>query len=73
MTFTWKRLFVLCILGVGKSMYTRDVLGDFQTLTLKSGEYTVWGRVAAIPKPFPPIVLEEMVVQWHIERDRYQV
>lgn len=54
MTFTWKLLFVLCIMGAGEATHphhnTRVLIGDVQTLTLKSGEYTVGRRVAAIPQ-----------------------
>ena len=54
MTFTWKLLFVLYIMGAGEATHTphstRVLIGDVQTLTLKSGEYTVGRRVAAIPQ-----------------------
>ena len=37
-------------MGAGEATHTRVLLGDVHTLTLKSGEYTVGRRVAAIPQ-----------------------
>ena len=50
MTFTWKMLFFMCIMAAGEATHTRVLLGDIQTLTLKSGESTAGRRSSPIPQ-----------------------